>query len=66
MSNNSLGHALSHSTYVPDRVFEYYWGAAWNKANDIKSLEAWQDYLKKYRVQLHNPLQVKFKGRKLR
>ena len=66
MRNNALGHALSHSTYVPDRVFEYYWGAAWNKANDIKSLEAWQDYLKKYRVQLHNPLQVKFKGRKLR
>lgn len=66
MRNNALGHVLSESEYVPNSTFDYYWGFAWDRAKQIESFEAWQQYLKQYASQLRNPLQVKVKGRKIK
>lgn len=58
--NNADGHVLAVSDYVPDSDFVYYWGFAWDKA-DIKSAEAWNQYMADFSQKVRNPLGVQIK-----
>lgn len=54
------GHVLAISQYQPNAEFVYYWGSAWDKA-EIKTAEAWNEYLASYAQKLRNPLLVTMK-----
>ena len=56
----ALGHILAISTYQPHTDFVYYWGSGWSK-NEQKYEKDWEQYLKKYSRQLHQPLTVTYK-----
>ncbi|WP_129714378.1 DUF4861 family protein [Pedobacter sp. SYP-B3415] len=45
----------------PGKPVVYYQGAAWNKAGKIKSFSDWTTYLKNFKTQLDQPLQVTLK-----
>ena len=52
-----VGHLVGVDTLEPEGRFNYYWGAAWSKAN-FKDLNAWSNYLKQFTEQKRNPLKV--------
>ena len=54
------GHVLAISDYEPGSEYVYYWGAAWDKA-DIKTPEAWNEYMANYAQKVRNPLTVTIK-----
>ena len=58
--NNADGHVLAVSDYEPGSEYVYYWGAAWDKA-DIKTPEAWNEYMANYAQKVRNPLTVTIK-----
>lgn len=55
--NNADGHVLAVSDYEPDSQYIYYWGFAWDKA-DIKTPEAWNQYMADFTQKVRNPLTV--------
>lgn len=55
--NNADGHVLAISDYEPGSDYVYYWGFAWNKA-DIKTPEAWNQYMADFAQKVRNPLTV--------
>ena len=54
---NADGHVLAISDYEPGSDYVYYWGFAWNKA-DIKTPEAWNQYMADFAQKVRNPLTV--------
>lgn len=56
--NNADGHVLAISDYEPESEYVYYWGFAWSKA-DIKSADAWNQYMADFAQKIRNPLTVK-------
>lgn len=56
--NNADGHVLAISDYEPGSEYVYYWGFAWNKA-DIKTADAWNQYMADFAQKVRNPLTVK-------
>ncbi|WP_291529053.1 DUF4861 domain-containing protein [Bacteroides sp. UBA939] len=54
------GHLLAISDYEPGSEYVYYWGSAWDKA-DIKTPEAWNEYMAGYAQKVRNPLAVTIK-----
>lgn len=58
--NNADGHVLAVSDYEPGAEYVYYWGYAWNKA-DIKTAEAWNQYMANFAQKVRNPLMVEVK-----
>ena len=52
-----LGHLVGIDTLQPNGQFNYYWGAAWSKAN-FKDLNEWSLHLKQFTVHKRNPLKV--------
>ena len=52
-------HALTGFSAKSGVPFTYYSGAAWDKAGQITSPDAWSAYLNQYAAQLKNPLVVK-------
>lgn len=55
--NNADGHVLTISDYEPGSEYVYYWGFAWNKA-DIKTADAWNQYMADFAQKVRNPLAV--------
>lgn len=55
--NNADGHVLAISDYEPGSEYVYYWGFAWNKA-DIKTADAWNQYMADFAQKVRNPLAV--------
>lgn len=55
--NNADGHVLAVSDYEPGSEYVYYWGFAWNKA-DIKTADAWNQYMADFAQKVRNPLTV--------
>lgn len=55
--NNADGHVLAISDYEPGSEYVYYWGFAWDKA-DLKSPEAWNQYMADFAQKVRNPLMV--------
>lgn len=55
--NNADGHVLAISDYEPGSEYVYYWGFAWDKA-DIKSPEAWNQYMAEFAQKVRKPLEV--------
>jgi hypothetical protein len=51
------GHLLAISDYAPGTPYIYYWGAAWSKA-DIKTADAWDEYMGEYAQKVRHPLTV--------
>lgn len=51
------GHVLAVSDYEPGSEYTYYWGAAWDKA-DIKTVDAWNEYVAAFAQKLRAPLTV--------
>lgn len=51
------GHVLAVSDYEPGSEYTYYWGAAWDKA-DIKTADAWNEYVAAFAQKLRAPLTV--------
>ena len=60
MRNNADGHVLAVSDYEPGSEYVYYWGFAWDKA-DIKTADAWNQYMADFARKLRNPLKVELK-----
>lgn len=60
LRNNADGHVLALSEYEPGSEYVYYWGFAWNRA-DIRTPEAWNQYMADFARKLRNPLQVQVK-----
>lgn len=60
MRNNADGHVLAVSDYEPGSEYVYYWGFAWDKA-DIKTADAWNQYMADFARKLRNPLTVELK-----
>lgn len=58
--NNADGHVLAITDYEPGSEHIYYWGFAWDRA-DIKTPEAWNQYMADFAQKLRNPLQVEIK-----
>lgn len=56
--NNADGHVLAISDYEPGSEYVYYWGFAWDKA-DIKSPEAWNQYMAEFAQKVRKPLVVR-------
>lgn len=56
--NNADGHVLAISDYEPESEYVYYWGFAWSKA-DIKTADAWNQYMADFAQKVRNPLTVK-------
>lgn len=56
--NNADGHVLAVSDYEPGSEYVYYWGFAWDKA-DIKTADAWNQYMADFAQKVRNPLTVK-------
>lgn len=54
------GHLLAISEYVPGTEYIYYWGSAWDKGN-IKTVDAWNNYVNGFAKNLRNPLQITIK-----
>lgn len=55
--NNADGHVLAISDYEPGSEYVYYWGFAWDKA-DIKTADAWNQYMAGFAQKVRNPLTV--------
>ena len=55
--NNADGHVLAVSDYEPGADYVYYWGFAWDKA-DIKTAEAWNQYMADFAQKVRHPLTV--------
>lgn len=55
--NNADGHVLAVSVYEPGGDYVYYWGFAWSKA-DIKTADAWSQYMADFARKVRNPLKV--------
>lgn len=55
--NNADGHVLIISDYEPGSEYVYYWGFAWDKA-DIKTTDAWNQYMAGFAQKVRNPLSV--------
>lgn len=55
--NNADGHVLIISDYEPGSEYVYYWGFAWDKA-DIKTADAWNQYMAGFAQKVRNPLTV--------
>lgn len=55
--NNADGHVLAISDYEPGSEYVYYWGFAWDKA-DIKTPEAWNQYMAEFAQKVRKPLEV--------
>lgn len=55
--NNADGHVLAVSDYEPGAEYVYYWGFAWNKT-DIKTAEAWNQYMANFAQKVRNPLVI--------
>ncbi len=55
--NNADGHVLIISDYEPGSEYVYYWGFAWDKA-DIKTADAWNQYMAGFAQKVRNPLSV--------
>ncbi|RYC69986.1 MULTISPECIES: DUF4861 family protein [Spirosoma] len=51
-------HALAGTALPSDKPFVYYSGAAWDKAGQITSADAWFAYLQSYANQLRQPLVI--------
>ena len=51
------GHVLAVSDYEPGSEYTYYWGSAWDKA-DIKTADAWNEYVAAFAQKLRAPLTV--------
>ena len=51
------GHVLAASDYEPGSEYTYYWGSAWDKA-DIKTADAWNEYVAAFAQKLRAPLTV--------
>lgn len=58
--NNADGHVLAISDYEPGSAYVYYWGFAWDKA-DIKTPEAWNQYMSAFAQKVRNPLMITVK-----
>lgn len=58
--NNADGHVLIISDYEPGSEYVYYWGFAWDKA-DIKTADAWNQYMAGFAQKVRNPLSVAVK-----
>lgn len=60
--NGAIGHVAG--TAHGKTTLTYYFGYAWNLSplSDIRSMEAWQQYLKQFRQQVLQPLKTKTKG----
>lgn len=58
--NNADGHVLAISDYEPGSEYVYYWGFAWDKA-DIKTADAWNQYMAGFAQKVRNPLTVTLK-----
>lgn len=56
--NNADGHVLAVSDYEPGSEYVYYWGFAWDKA-DIKTADAWNQYMADFAQKVRNPLTIK-------
>lgn len=39
------GHILAYTTLQPGQKLDYYYGFAWDRANDIKDMKEWDGYL---------------------
>ena len=57
MSANNV-HLFTHATALANEPFVYYNGAAWNKAGQITSAQAWFSYLLNFKQKLEQPLKV--------
>ena len=55
---DAVGHVVGVTDYVPESVFTYYFGSAWNKY-DVADFSAWQYLLRRYSDMLKEPLDVK-------
>ena len=54
---DALGHVLAVSRYMPETLYEYYWGSGWSKAG-VKDEHMWEAYLRDYVYRMDHPLQV--------
>ncbi len=54
------GHVLAISEYQPGSEYTYYFGSAWDKA-DIKTPEAWNEYMAAFAQNVRTPLVVTVK-----
>lgn len=59
LRNGADGHVLAISEYEPGSEYTYYWGSAWEKA-DIKTADAWNEYMSQYAQKLRTPLTVNY------
>lgn len=50
-------HILASSLYTPGTPYEYFWGFAWDQT-DIKTIEEWNEYLRKHALSKANPIKV--------
>jgi hypothetical protein len=55
----AYGHLQAEGQYLAGYDYAYYFGYAWNKA-DIRSMEAWEQYLQRYVKCLKEPLMVSY------
>jgi len=53
-------HLTALASSRSSRVFQYYQGAAWDKAGIIKNYNQWTKYLTEYLLKKQNPVIVKF------
>ena len=60
MRNNADGHVLAVSDYEPGADYVYYWGFAWDRA-DIRTAEAWNQYMADFAQKVRCPLTVEVK-----
>lgn len=58
--NNADGHVLAVSDYEPGSDYVYYWGFAWDKS-DIKTVDAWNQYMADFAQKVRNPLTITVK-----
>lgn len=52
-----MGHILARTPLAPADTLRYYWGQAWDRGN-IRSMEAWSEYLADYSRRAKSPLKT--------
>jgi len=54
------GHLLMPVMHGTDTPFVYYAGASWNKNNEFKTFDQWQQYLRTFKERIDNPVNIRF------
>ncbi len=52
------GHLLMQTNHKLDKPFVYYSGSCWDKNNEFKTFDKWQQYLKSFKKHIENPIHI--------